>query len=54
MFERQSIRKWVRHTFQQEHQAEDQALDDICSDTQITHLSQEPEEEFTYIRFLII
>jgi len=30
MFERQRIRKWVRHTSQQEHQAVHQALVDIC------------------------
>lgn len=41
---------WVRHTFQQEHQAVDQAPDDTCSNMHLTHQSQEPEEEFTYIR----
>lgn len=48
--ERHSNHNWVRHTFQQEYQAEDQALDDICSNKHLTHPSQEPEEQITYIR----
>jgi hypothetical protein len=51
--ERQKNHNWVRHTFQQENQAVDQAPDDICSNMHSTHQSQEPEAEFTHIRLQI-
>lgn len=36
----------VRDTVQQAHQVVDQALSDICSNMHLTHLFQEPEENY--------